>query len=66
MGNITKTQNSNNKNLLYNQKIQLGILMMIMASFFFSLMAPLIKRFNHLPLMELVFFRNLPTIFILP
>ncbi len=40
--------------------------MMIMASFFFSLMAPLIKRFNHLPLMELVFFRNLPTIFILP
>jgi len=60
MENIIKNQNSK-----YNQKVQVGILMMIMASFFFSLMAPLIKNFNHLPLMELILFRNLPTILIL-
>jgi len=28
-------------------------------------MAPIIKNLNHLPLMELIFFRNLPTFLIL-
>lgn len=40
---------------------QLGILMMIIASLSFSIMAILVKSLKHLPLMELVFFRSIPT-----
>ena len=48
------------------QQIQFGIMMMIIASLFFSLTAILIKSLNHLPLMELIFFRNLPSFLIIP
>jgi len=42
----------------------LGILMMISSSFFLSLMAILVKSLRGFPIMEITFFRNLPTIVI--
>jgi len=41
-----------------------GILMMISSSFFLSLMAILVKSLKDFPIMEITFFRNLPTIVI--
>lgn len=45
---------------------KLGILYMIMASFFFALIAFIIKLLDNIPLMELVFFRNFPSMIIVP
>ena len=43
-----------------------GILLIILASLFFALMALLVKEVGHLPLMEIVFFRNIPSMLIIP
>ena len=40
--------------------------MMLSASFLLSLIAPTIKALNYIPLMELIFFRNLFSILIIP
>lgn len=51
----------------YNRKeTKFGIIMMILSSFIFSLTALIVKSLNHIPLMEIVFFRNLPTMILLP
>ena len=44
----------------------IGILMMIIATICFSLMAAMVKFLGHLPVMEIIFFRNLPTMLIIP
>lgn len=43
-----------------------GILLMIMAAFFFALMAFVIKLLDDIPLMEIVLFRNIPSMIIIP
>ena len=40
--------------------------MMIIASVCFSLMAVMVKFLGHLPLMEIIFFRNIPTMLVIP
>jgi len=40
--------------------------MMIIASFFFALSAALVKYMRHFPLMEIIFFLNLPAMIITP
>jgi len=47
-------------------KSNMGILMMIIASVCFSLMAVMVKFLGHLPLMEIIFFRNIPTMLVIP
>jgi len=47
-------------------KPNLGILMMIFASICFALVGVMIKFIENIPLMEMIFFRNLPSILILP
>ena len=47
-------------------KPNLGILMMILASICFALVGAMIKFIGNIPLMEMIFFRNLPSILILP
>ncbi|MGB6606578.1 MAG: DMT family transporter [Atribacterota bacterium] len=44
----------------------MGILMMIIATICFSLMAAMVKFLGHLPVMEIMFFRNIPTMLIIP
>ena len=43
-----------------------GILLIILASLFIALVAALVKKVNHLPLMEIILFRNIPTMIIIP
>ena len=43
-----------------------GILLMIMAAFLFALMAFVIKLLDNIPLMEIVLFRNIPSMIIIP
>ena len=40
--------------------------MMILATICFSLMAAMVKFLGHLPVMEIMFFRNIPTMLIIP
>lgn len=47
-------------------KPNLGILMMIFASICFALVGVIIKFIGNIPLMEMIFFRSLPSILILP
>jgi drug/metabolite transporter (DMT)-like permease len=47
-------------------KPNIGILMMIIATICFSLMAAMVKFLRHLPVMEIIFFRNLPIMLIIP
>jgi len=47
-------------------KPNLGILMMIIATICFSLMAVMVKYLGHLPVMEIIFFRNIPIMLIIP
>ena len=47
-------------------KPNLGILMMVFASICFSLMAGMVKFLGHLPVMEIIFFRNIPIMLIIP
>jgi len=50
----------------HKDKLNSGILMIIIATFCFSLMAIIVKYLNHLPLMEILFFRSMPTVLIIP
>ena len=43
-----------------------GILMMIIATICFSLMSAMVKSLPHLPVMEIIFFRNIPIMLIIP
>ena len=43
-----------------------GILMMIIATICFSLMSAMVKYLGHLPVMEIIFFRNIPIMLIIP
>lgn len=45
---------------------KIGILLMIMAAFFFALMAFVIKLLDNIPLLEIVLFRNIPSMIIIP
>jgi len=45
---------------------QLGIFWMILAALCFALVALIIKLLNNIPLMEIVLFRNLPSMIIVP
>jgi len=47
-------------------KPNVGILMMILSSICFALVGAMIKFIGNIPLMEMIFFRNLPSILILP
>ncbi|MCK5766920.1 MAG: DMT family transporter, partial [Candidatus Atribacteria bacterium] len=57
------------KGLFYKEKPEdkpnAGILLMILSSICFALGGAMIKYIENIPLMEMVFFRNLPTILIL-
>ena len=44
----------------------MGILMMIIATICFSLMAAMVKFLGHLPVMEIIFFRSLTIMLIIP
>lgn len=44
----------------------MGILMMIIATICFSLMAAMVKYLGHLPVMEIIFFRNISIMLIIP
>lgn len=44
----------------------MGILMMIIATICFSLIAAMVKYLGHLPVMEIIFFRNIPIMLIIP
>jgi len=50
----------------YADKPNLGILMMILASICFALVGAIIRFVGNIPLMEMIFFRSLPSILILP
>ena len=47
-------------------KSNMGILMMVIATICFSLMAAMVKFLRHLPVMEIIFFRNIPIMLIIP
>lgn len=46
--------------------ISLGILFITISSFCLALMSMLVKKVGHLPLMEIMFFQNLPSMIIMP
>lgn len=48
------------------KKTKFGIIMMILSSLFFSLNASIVKSLDDIPLIEIVFFRSLPTMVLLP
>ena len=54
----------NKANIQDNYKA--GICFIIINTIFFSLIAVLVKQVRHLPLMEIIFFRNIPTMIIIP
>ena len=43
-----------------------GISFIIIATIFYSLIAVLVKQVRHLPVMEIILFRNIPAMIILP
>lgn len=45
---------------------KVGILLIVLFSLCSALMAVLVKKVGHLPLMEIIFFRNIPTMLIAP
>ena len=47
-------------------KPNVGILMMVITTICFSLMAGMVKYLRHLPLMEIIFFQNIPIMLIIP
>jgi len=47
-------------------KSNMGILMMILASICFALMAVMVKFLSDFPLMEIIFFRSVPSVLIIP
>ena len=47
-------------------KSNTGISMMIIATICFSLVSVMVKYLQHFPVMEIIFFRNLPTMLIIP
>jgi len=47
-------------------KPNVGILMMIIATICLSLMAAMVKFLGHLPVMEIILFRSIPTMLIIP
>lgn len=60
---------------MYHRQIQgkkkkdnnkLGIILMILTALFFALVAFIVKSLDNIPLMEIVLFRNLPTMIIVP
>jgi ABC-type tungstate transport system substrate-binding protein len=63
--NISKIKGLNLKEKCVD-KPNLGIIMMIIATICFSLMAVMIKFLCGFPVMELVFFRNIPIMLIIP
>ncbi len=40
--------------------------MMVITSICFALMAVMVKYIRHIPLMEIILFRNIPTMIIIP
>ena len=54
----------NKANIQDNYKA--GICFIIINTIFFSLIAVLVKQVRHLPLMEIIFFRSMPTMIIIP
>ena len=48
------------------RKNRIGIVLMITASFFLALAAVMFKSVRHIPLMEVVFFRSIPSMIVLP
>jgi len=47
-------------------KSNMGILMMIIATICFSLMVAMVKYLGYLPVTEIIFFRNIPIMLIVP
>ena len=45
---------------------RLGILFITISSFCLALMSMLVKKLGHLPIMEIMFFQNLPAMIIMP
>ena len=50
----------------YKDKSKTGIVMMILASICFALMAVMVKFLSDFPLMEIIFFRSVPSVLIIP
>ena len=67
-----KENTSINKNEVIQTRINIqdnykkGIFFILISSITFALVAVLIKNVEHLPLMEMVFFRSIPTMIIFP
>ncbi len=50
----------------HKDRFNVGILMMIIATICFSIMMVIVKYLRHLPLMEIILFRNIPIIIVVP
>jgi len=53
-------------NVHYKDNRRLGILFITISSFCLALMSMLVKKLGHLPIMEIMFFQNLPAMIIMP
>jgi|LDZT01.1.fsa_nt_gi drug/metabolite transporter (DMT)-like permease len=53
-------------NAYHRDNRSLGILFIIISSLCLSFMSMLVKKIGHLPIMEIMFFQNLPTMIIMP
>jgi len=55
-----------NRGIDIKDNYKVGVFMMVITSICFALMAVIVKYLKHLPLMEIVLFRNIPTMIIIP
>ena len=53
-------------NVHYKDNRRLGIFFITISSFCLALMSMLVKKLGHLPIMEIMFFQNLPAMIIMP
>lgn len=53
-------------NVHYKDNRRLGIFFITISSFCLALMSMLVKKLGHLPIMEIMFFQNLPAMIIIP
>ena len=53
-------------NVHHRDNKRLGILFITISSFCLALMSMLVKKLGHLPIMEIMFFQNLPAMVIMP
>jgi len=63
---VINTNKAIKTKIIVRDNYNAGIFFIIISSICYALMAAMIKQVGHLPLMEMILFRSIPTMIIVP